>query len=99
MPVVYRCRVCGYVLYVFARVGQDSYGVPTPSEVLSRFGGLCPRCGRPLDRPTPNDIVIKPNGPQELLAVLEEESSKRVWAWTGLRLFTRRAASEAAPSF
>ncbi|KSW12200.1 hypothetical protein CF15_05415 [Pyrodictium occultum] len=72
MPVVYRCRVCGFILHVFVRVGQNSYGLPTPSELASQFGGICPRCGSPLGRPSLNDIVIKPNGPQELLAVLEE---------------------------
>jgi len=56
MPVVYRCRECGHVLYVFERVGLSSYGLPTPSEIASWFGGLCPRCGRRLGRPQPGDV-------------------------------------------
>ena len=72
VPIVYRCRICGFILHVFVKVGQNSYGIPTPSELSSQFGGICPRCGSMLNTPTLNDIVIKPNGPQELLAVLEE---------------------------
>lgn len=54
--MVYRCRVCGYVLYVFERVGMSSYGLPTPSEIASWFGGLCPGCGRRLGRPGLEDV-------------------------------------------
>ncbi|ALL01351.1 hypothetical protein Pyrde_1305 [Pyrodictium delaneyi] len=72
VPIVYRCRTCGFILHVFVKVGQNSYGIPTPSELSSQFGGICPRCGSMLNTPTLNDIVIKPNGPQELIAVLEE---------------------------
>lgn len=72
MPIVYRCKVCGFILHVFVRVGQNSYGVPTPSELMSQYGGICPRCGHQLEPPTIDDIIIKPNGKEELLAVLEE---------------------------
>lgn len=58
MPVVYRCRNCGYVLYVFWHVGQDSYGVPTPSEISSRYGGICPRCGHRLGKPSIDDVYV-----------------------------------------
>ena len=58
VPVVYRCRQCGYILYVFWRVGQSSYGVPTPSEIMSYYGGVCPRCGRPLQRPSIRDVIV-----------------------------------------
>ena len=72
MPVVYRCGVCGFILDVFVRVGQSSRGVPTPSEVISNYGGLCPRCGSPLQPPSLRDITVKPDGPEELQAALEE---------------------------
>jgi len=72
LPIVYRCKVCGFLLHVFVRVGQNSYGVPTPSELMSQYGGICPRCGHSLEPPTLDDIIVKPDGPQELLAVLEE---------------------------
>ncbi len=72
MPIVYRCKHCGFILHVFVRVGQNSYGVPTPSELMSQYGGICPRCGHPLEPPTMRDIILKPNGKEELLAVLEE---------------------------
>lgn len=59
IPVVYRCKGCNYELYKFERVGQDFYGVRTPSEIKLIFGGRCPRCGRELSIPTLNDIKIK----------------------------------------
>ncbi|MET1128348.1 MAG: hypothetical protein ABWW70_03425 [Thermoproteota archaeon] len=72
MPVVYRCGVCGFILHIFVKVGQNSYGVPTPSEVISQFGGMCPRCGSELRRPGVRDVAIKPNGLVELARVLHE---------------------------
>lgn len=58
MPVVYRCKHCGTVLHVFFKVGQDYYGIPTPSEVISLFGGVCPKCGARLHVPSLQDIRI-----------------------------------------
>ena len=57
MPVVYRCKNCGYTLWVF--LYGNSRGVPTPSEVAYAYGGRCPRCGSPLG--------VKVNGPKGLL--------------------------------
>ena len=81
MPIVYRCGNCGFILHVFVRVGQNSYGVPTPSELMSQYGGICPACGHPLHTPSLDDIVIKPDGREELLRVLEEarETMKIRW--------------------
>ncbi len=72
MPVVYRCKVCGFILDVFVKVGQNSRGVLTPSELISQYGGMCPRCGHRLEPPTLSDIIVKPNGAEELLTVIEE---------------------------
>lgn len=58
MVVVYRCRYCGYILYVHWRVGQNSYGVPMPSEIADMYGGVCPGCGRWLGRPGPGDVYV-----------------------------------------
>jgi len=59
MPVVYRCKSCGRVIFAFKRVGQDYFGVPTPGELASRLGGRCPFCGKPLNlRPGLEDIRI-----------------------------------------
>lgn len=58
MPVVYRCKHCGTILHVFFKVGQDYYGIPTPSEVISLFGGVCPKCGTRLHVPSLQDIRI-----------------------------------------
>lgn len=44
MPVIYRCRVCNSELYLFEKVGQDFYGLPTPSELAVKLGGKCPKC-------------------------------------------------------
>lgn len=56
-PIVYRCGGCGYVLHVFERVGPR-YGPPTPSEVIARYGGRCPRCGRRLRKPGIGDVEV-----------------------------------------
>ncbi|HIP56580.1 MAG TPA: hypothetical protein EYH02_00700 [Ignisphaera aggregans] len=48
MPVIYRCSRCKNVIYTFARAGQDYYGIPTPSELSARLGGVCPYCGKTL---------------------------------------------------
>ena len=74
--IVYRCHRCGFILYVFARVGQDSYGAPTPSELISAYGGMCPRCGAPLRPPSIGDIVVKAGDDAKLetkLAIAELE--------------------------
>lgn len=59
MVIRYVCKSCGYELYKFEKVGQDFYGVRTPSEIKLLFGGRCPKCGREIDTPTINDIAIK----------------------------------------
>lgn len=59
MPVKYRCRHCGYVLWEFKHVGQDCYGLPTPTEVMNVYGGICPNCKRELRSPGLNDIKIR----------------------------------------
>ena len=56
MVVVYRCKSCGYILFVFERVGQSSYGLPTPSELADMLGYHCPRCGRRLQLPSLEDV-------------------------------------------
>ena len=53
MPVVYRCRECGFVLWAGCR------DLPTPSEVIARYGGRCPRCGRKLTKPTLRDVRVR----------------------------------------
>jgi len=58
MPVVYRCKHCGTILHIFFKVGQDYYGIPTPSEVISLFGGVCPKCGTRLRAPSIQDIHV-----------------------------------------
>ncbi len=54
----YVCRNCGNILYRFEKVGQDFYGVRTPSEIKSIFGGKCPKCGHELNIPKLEDIKI-----------------------------------------
>ncbi|WP_338601858.1 hypothetical protein V6M85_00975 [Sulfolobus tengchongensis] len=46
------------MLHRFEKVGQDFYGVRTPSEIKSIFGGKCPKCGHELSAPTLDDIKI-----------------------------------------
>ena len=59
MTVVYRCKRCGAVLYVLFSREPNTYGVLTPSEVMDRYGGLCPVCGHRLEKPSISDITIR----------------------------------------
>ncbi|MDT7861233.1 MAG: hypothetical protein RRA45_03320 [Saccharolobus sp.] len=58
MPIKYVCKNCGTVLHKFEKVGQDFYGVRTPSEIRSIYGGRCPKCGHELGVPSLNEIKI-----------------------------------------
>lgn len=58
MPVTYRCSRCGYILYSFEKVGQDFYGLPTPSELSVKLGGRCPSCYKELSRPKLDYIKV-----------------------------------------
>jgi len=60
MSVIYKCRRCGFILYRFEHVGQDYYGIPTPSEIMNWYGGVCPRCNAKLEKPASSNIVIIP---------------------------------------
>ncbi len=85
MPVVYRCSRCGYILFVFVRVGQNSYGVPTPSELANQYGGVCPMCGKQLNtKPTLRDIKIREQGVKELINVLREAKKSMKISFRGV---------------
>ncbi len=43
---------------MFERVGQDCFGLPSPSELVMRYEGKCPNCGRILGTPTIDDVKI-----------------------------------------
>ncbi len=58
MPLVYRCKECGYVLHYLEYVGQDYVGVPSITEVLSKYGYTCPKCKSRLRLPSQTDILI-----------------------------------------
>ncbi len=58
MPVIYRCSKCGSILYSFEKVGQDFYGLPTPSELFIKLNGKCPKCHKDLNKPSLNHIKI-----------------------------------------
>lgn len=62
LAVIYVCRGCDEPLYIFNRVGQDSFGLPTPSELKGRVSSRCPRCGREFNIPSINDVIIVRKG-------------------------------------
>lgn len=91
MPVKFRCRHCGYVLYEFKGVGQNYVGVPTPLEVIKLVGYVCPNCKRVLEVPRSNFkefIVVKPT-PTQVVGVVDE----RLKALTPTPLRTESAIS------
>ena len=51
-PIRYICKSCGSELFTFKKVGQDFYGVRTPTEIKSMYGGKCFRCGHELGEPS-----------------------------------------------
>lgn len=61
------------ILYVHPYVGCTSWGIPTPSEVIDMYGGICPRCGRKLEKPTFKDITIQYGGTKETIERILEE--------------------------
>lgn len=58
MPLVYRCGNCGFVLHYLGHVGQDFIGVPSITDVLSKYGHMCPKCKSRLTRPSQENIII-----------------------------------------
>ncbi|WP_196770251.1 hypothetical protein [Stygiolobus azoricus] len=46
-------------MYKFEKVGQDFYGVRTPSEIKLIYGGKCPKCGHEISAPALEDITIR----------------------------------------
>ncbi len=60
MVVRYVCKHCGYIIWEFREVGQDYYGIPTPSEIMLVTGGICPRCKHELSMPEISNIKIRP---------------------------------------
>ncbi|MCS7111795.1 MAG: hypothetical protein N3E36_07225 [Sulfolobales archaeon] len=59
MPIIYKCSKCNSIVYAFIRAGQDYYGVPSPSELIVRVGGICPNCGRNIESKIDlNSIII-----------------------------------------
>jgi len=65
MPIKYRCKNCGFIIYEFKKVGQDFSGVPTPLEVIRITGGICPSCKKHLELPGVEDyktyIILRPH--------------------------------------
>jgi len=72
VPVVYRCSNCGFVLYVFTRVGETTRGISSPGSVIALYGGVCPRCGKPLRLPTLRDIKVSVDARGEMEKLMEE---------------------------
>ena len=72
VPVVYVCRHCGEVIYIFERVGQDCYGLPTPSELRERVGAVCPRCKMPLGEPSLSDVFILGRAPSKRYMLMDQ---------------------------
>ncbi|HEW64280.1 hypothetical protein IOK49_00205 [Fervidicoccus fontis] len=58
MPIVYKCKNCGYVFHYLEHVGQDYIGIPSLNEIIGKYGSVCPKCGSKLSKPSQEDIVI-----------------------------------------
>lgn len=51
----YVCGNCGYVLYEYRTNTRCYAGLPSPRYVYSKHNGVCPRCGKRLEPPTPEN--------------------------------------------
>jgi hypothetical protein len=65
VPVRYRCKSCGFVLYEYTareEMGSERFmGLLTPLQVAAKYDFVCPRCGRALNtRPSREDIKVRP---------------------------------------
>jgi len=62
MAVIYRCKNCGTILYTYRYGNVDKkdlfYGVLPPGTVIDMYKGVCPKCGRRLEKPSVNDVVV-----------------------------------------
>ncbi|MCD6242625.1 hypothetical protein J7K06_02915 [Candidatus Bathyarchaeota archaeon] len=52
MPQIVVCQNCGEILYK----GND---LKPPEEIVQRYNGRCPKCGRKLSN-IPTDVEVKP---------------------------------------
>jgi rubredoxin len=81
MPIRYRCKNCGAVLYEFKKPG-DPCGLLTPYEVAFTYHFSCPVCKSPLNPDTSNPdwrehIVVKPATKRKKRRRKRESSEKR----------------------
>ena len=61
------------------KVGQNSYGVPTPSEVANKYAGYCYYCGKPLNiKPGLDNILVYTDNVKERLRNLIEETRRKL---------------------
>ncbi|MEM4430220.1 MAG: hypothetical protein QXM08_03590 [Thermofilaceae archaeon] len=47
--VRYICGSCGFVLYEFRYDRKNAVAMRTPAEIISKYKGVCPRCGKRLE--------------------------------------------------
>jgi len=52
MPQKVRCQKCGHTLY-------EGIELTPPDEIIQRFDGRCPKCGKKLTF-TQGNVTIKP---------------------------------------
>jgi len=82
--VIFRCKKCGKPIYVFEKVGQDCFGVPSPSELFMRLGGKCPHCGRTLIKPSLENIRLLGRVKPSSITYLEPSSEVHTPSQEGL---------------
>jgi len=58
LPIVFKCKRCGHVLYAVTGSKSDYLGVPSSAEVIGWHGGRCPKCGKKLELPKPEDVKV-----------------------------------------
>lgn len=106
MPVVFRCKRCGAILYLWH---HHPSGIMQPTEFIRKVMPSCPFCLRRLEPPRGHmDIVIRPlsrKEQEELLCqlmreavVLDLEKGLKVHVPRSPLFRTQRVALGASPS-
>ena len=60
MPVVYRCKRCGFIIHIDARSEDGTWrtsGIAYASDIVKHIVE-CPRCGAKLTLPSLRDVTI-----------------------------------------
>ncbi|MCC6030666.1 MAG: hypothetical protein LM586_03360 [Desulfurococcales archaeon] len=80
--IIYLCRHCGHVIYIYEKIGHDNLGIPTLSDLRYRYQIIrCPHCGKDLEPkkldPLKDLIITRRGEATKLLTDLSQNQISR----------------------